>query len=232
MFCTNTLTDFLNVKDKRCACSAYLHIQKPMTFVLKSKHCCVLDYPLHRRLEFTGQRSFSPLFKFICGALCTDTHTEHALQNPQGITRIRGTLRDSLHYNYTTTVIVSKVAELMVRTAVFVLPRKCIQTGQKYVRCISKIFSLLSVEPFTYSTLFCWVTTAGQISRSLPKRMHKSNSTVHETASQMVNSFSLAAGCRWRRHGWRTKRGFRLTIAADCAEPSHLLRYSLPCVVK
>lgn len=117
-------------------------------------------------------------------------------------------------------MIVSKVAELMVRTEVFVLRRKCIQTGQKCVRCISKIFFLPTKCWAVYieSTQFCWVTTAGQISRSLPKRMHKSNSTVHESASQTLNSPRLAAGWRWMRHGFRAKGGFRLTHASDCTE--------------
>lgn len=130
------------MKDKRCMRSAYLNIQKPMTFVLKYKHCCVLDRPLHRRLVFTGAISFLSLNSWAvhCVLAYTCAHTERALQNPQGITRIWGTLRDSLHYNYAATVIDSKVAKLMERTEVFVLRRKCIQTRQKCVRCISKIF--------------------------------------------------------------------------------------------
>lgn len=75
MFCTNTLTDSLHVKDKHYVRSSYLHIQKLMTFVRKRKHWSVLEFPLASKIRIYGGEENNLIVLFMCDALCTDTQS-------------------------------------------------------------------------------------------------------------------------------------------------------------
>lgn len=88
------------------------------------------------------------------------------------------------------------------------------------------------------SAQFCWVTTAAQISRSLPRRILQSNTTVALWAQDgFINTglFQVGGGCRWRRHGWRVGRFQPDTCSwlhwANCHLP-HLSGPFVPHAVK